>query len=109
MPLLLGLFLFCSFPAQAQRPELRRPQDQQSTQPEATAKKSKRAARAIGVLEFLPGGGIRLVPVALWWEGKYYDASLYEANPEPLVLQPGTVSALIDGRGQFSVVNMPAG
>ena len=106
---MLGLFLCCSFPAQAQRPELRRPQDQQSTQPEPTAKKSKRAARAIGVLEFLPGGGIRLVPVALWWEGKYYDASLYEANPEPLVLQPGTVyQAFNDGEpaGQF-VVNMP--
>ena len=85
MALLLGSFLCCSLPAQAQRPELRRPQEQQSPQPDANAaKKSKRNARAIGVVEFLPGGGIRLVPVALWYEGKYYDASLYEANPEPL-------------------------
>ncbi len=61
------------------------------------------------MVEFLPGGGIRLVPVALWYEGKYYDASLYEANPEPLALQPGTVyQALSDGEpaGMF-VVNMP--
>jgi hypothetical protein len=110
MPLLLGIFLWCSFSAQAQRPELRRPQDQQSAQPDTSAaKKSKRSARAIGVVEFLPGGGIRLVPVALWYEGKYYDASLYEANPSPLAVEPGTVyQALNDGEpaGTF-VVNMP--
>ncbi len=107
--LLLTIFLGCSFPAQAQRPELRRPQDQQSTQPDAPAKKTKRSARAIGVVEFLPGGGIRLVPVALWYEGKYYDASIYEANPSPLAVEPGTVyQALNDGEpaGTF-VVNMP--
>lgn len=111
IPLLLAVFLWCNFlPAHAQRPELRRPQDQQTAPPEATAaKKSKRGARAIGVVEFLPGGGTRLVPVALWYEGKYYDASLYQANPSPLALEPGTVyQALSDGEpaGQF-VVNMP--
>ncbi len=111
MPLLLGIFLWCTFPAaHAQRPELRRPHEQDSPAPDATAaKKSKRGARAIGVVEFLPGGGTRLVPVALWWQGKYYDASLYEANPAPLALEPGTVyQALNDGEaaGQF-VVNMP--
>ncbi len=86
---------------------MRHPQDQTSAPPAPTPKKSK--ARAIGVVEFLPGGGIRLVPVALWYEGKYYDASLYEANPEPLALEPGTVyQALSDGEpaGLF-VVNMP--
>ena len=57
----------------------------------APSKKSKRMPRAIAVLEMLPGGGTRLVPVALWMDGKYYDASLYGANPEPFVLQPGTV------------------
>ena len=110
MALLVGISLWFSFPAQAQRPELRRPQEQQSTPPDTTStKKSKRGARAIGVVEFLAGGGIRLVPVALWYEGKYYDASLYEANPEPLAVQPGTVyQALNDGEpaGTF-VINMP--
>lgn len=109
--LLPALYLWFGLAAAyAQRPELRRPQDQQAAQPEATvAKKSKRGARAIAVVEFLPGGGSRLVPIALWWEGKYYDASLYKANPEPLALEPGTVyQALNDGEpaGQF-VVNMP--
>ena len=107
MPLLLGVSLWCSLPAQAQRPQMRHPQDQTTQSGPTAPKKSK--ARAIGVVEFLPGGAIRLVPVALWYEGKYYDASLYEANPEPLAVQPGTVyQAFSDGdpAGQF-VVNMP--
>lgn len=88
---------------------MRRPQDQRGAAADTAAKKPKRSARAIAVVEFLPGGGTRLVPVALWYEGKYYDASLYDANPEPLALEPGTVyQALSDGEpaGQF-VVNMP--
>ena len=59
-------------------------------QPQAK-KPAKRGPRAIGVLEFLPGGGARLVPVALWIDGRYYDASLYGANPEPMALQPETL------------------
>jgi hypothetical protein len=89
---------------------MRRPQDQQAAQPDANSgKKTKRSARAIGVVEFLPGGGTRLVPVALWYEGKYYDASTYDANPSPLAVAPGTVyQALSNGEpaGQF-VVNLP--
>jgi hypothetical protein len=81
---------FSSSAAYAQRPELRRPNEQQ-TAPTEPAPKKKRNARAIGVVEFLPGGGVRLVPVALWFEGKYYDASLYRANPEPFAIEPGTV------------------
>ena len=34
---------------------------------------------------------MRLVPIALWIEGHYYDASLYGANPEPMALEPETV------------------
>jgi hypothetical protein len=108
--LLPAIFLCVGLPgARAQRPELKRPQDQQAAPPEPTPAKKKRNARAIGVVEFLPGGGVRLVPVALWFEGKYYDASLYKANPEPFVLEPGTVyEALNYGEpaGIF-VVSMP--
>ena len=57
----------------------------------ATSKKAKRGPRAIAVVEFLPNGNMRLVPIALWIEGKYYDASLYGANPEPMALEPQTV------------------
>jgi hypothetical protein len=63
-------------------------QDQTQTQ---SKKPAKRGPRAIGVIEFLPKGDARLVPIALWMDGKYYDASFYGANPAPLALQPQTV------------------
>src|SRR5271165_3912834 len=63
-------------------------QGQDQTQ---SKKPAKRGARAIGVIEFLPKGGARLVPIALWMDGRYYDASFYGANPAPMVLQPETL------------------
>ncbi len=69
--------------------------DQQQNVPSNTsklnAKSKKRGPRAIGVLEFLPGGKARLVPVALWIDDHFYDASLYSSNPEPMALEPETV------------------
>jgi hypothetical protein len=55
------------------------------------AKKKRHGPRAIAVLEFLPGGSMRLVPIALLLDGKYYDASLYAANPVPMAVEPDTV------------------
>ncbi len=54
-------------------------------------KKNKGGPRAIAVVEFLPGGGTRLVPIALWINDHFYDASLYGANPEPMALEPETL------------------
>ena len=68
-----------------------RDRTEQTPVPSATTKKAKRGPRAIAVVEFLPNGKMRLVPVALWIEGKYYDASLYGANPEPMAIEPQTV------------------
>lgn len=109
--LVLVVFLSVSFfRAEAQRPEMRRPGSDDSTQqPPASSKKAKRAARAIAVVEMLPSGGTRLVPIALWMDGKYYDASLYGANPVPLAVQPGTVYEA-QNYGQVAgtfVVSMP--
>ncbi len=109
--LVVGFFLLFTFSAaRAQRPELRRPEDSSSVPSgPVPAKKPKHSARAIGVLEFLPGGGVRLVPVVLLLDGKYYDASLYAANPEPLALEPGTVYEAQnygENAGLF-VVNLP--
>ena len=71
--------------------------DQQPSQsPSAEKKKDKHGPRAIAVLEFLPGGGARLVPVALWIDDRFYDASLYGANPAPMALQPETVYEATD-------------
>jgi hypothetical protein len=69
-------------------------------------KKAKRGPRAIGVVEFLPNGGMRLVPIALWIDGKYYDASEYGANPTPMALEPETVyeaQSLGEPTGIFTV------
>jgi hypothetical protein len=60
-------------------------------QAQITAKPKKRGPRAIAVVELLPGGGTRLVPIALWIDDRFYDASLYGANPEPMALEPETV------------------
>ncbi len=79
-------------------------QDQQQTQ--RRDKKNKRGPRAIAVIEFLPGGHTRLVPIALWINDHFYDASLYGANPEPMALEPETLyQALAYGEpaGWFTV------
>ena len=71
-------------------------------------KQDKRGPRAIGVVEFLPGGGMRLVPIALWIDDRFYDASLYQANPEPMAVQPQTLyQAYDDGEptGWFTVTS----
>jgi len=63
---------------------------------QAIAKKPKNYPRAIAVIEFLPGGKARLVPVALWIDDQFYDASLYGANPAPMAVQPETVYEATD-------------
>lgn len=63
--------------------------------PSAPAKKRQRSARAVALIEWKKDakGALapRLVPIALLWEGKYYDAGLYEASPRPMALEPGTI------------------
>lgn len=54
-------------------------------------KPAKRGPRAIAVIEFLPKGGAQLVPIALWMDGHYYDASFYGANPAPMAIEPETL------------------
>jgi len=85
---LLGTFSFAQIRDRTHAHEAPPTDDNQS---KINAKKTKRGPRAIAVVEFLPGGGTRLVPVALWIDGHYYDASLYGANPEPMALEPETV------------------
>jgi hypothetical protein len=64
---------------------------QSSDAPQRRETKSRRGPRATAVVEFLPGGGMRLAPVALWIDGRFYDASLYGADPEPMALEPETM------------------
>ena len=90
MATLIATLLLVTFSA-AQQQHTRNRQTDQAPTTTPSAKKSKRGPRAIGVVEFLPGGGMRLVPIALWIDGKYYDASEYGANPAPMALEPETV------------------
>ncbi len=110
IPAVLAIFLAVTT-GSAQSRQPRQPQAQPTTPSTAssttsTAKKSKRGPRAIAVVEFLPDGGMRLVPIALWIDGKYYDASLYGANPEPMAVEPETVyeaQSLGEPTGTFTV------
>jgi hypothetical protein len=47
--------------------------------------------RALALLEVGSNGRARLVPIALKVGEKFYDASLYRADPRPLALDPGVV------------------
>jgi hypothetical protein len=85
----VAVFLMFTF-AVAQE-HTRNRQTDQAPPSTATGKKAKRGPRAIAVVEFLPSGAMRLVPIALWIEGHYYDASEYGANPEPMAVEPQTV------------------
>ena len=89
-------FVFCGQAgAQLRDRTEHQPPDEQN-QSKINARPQKRGPRAIAVVEFLPGKGVRLVPVALWIDGHYNDASLYGANPEPMALQPETLYEVLD-------------
>jgi hypothetical protein len=86
----------------------RRSASPDSNKSKITTNKTQRGPRAIAVLEFLPNGNARLVPVALLIDGHFYDASLYAANPEPMAVEPGTVYEATDygeSTGLFTVTN----
>ena len=105
--MLLAVLLLSTFVAAQIRDRTEhKPADQDQQQTQKRDKKNKRGPRAIAVVEFLPGGGTRLVPIALWMDGRFYDASLYGAHPEPMALEPETLyQALAYGEpaGWFTV------
>lgn len=73
------------------RPELKRPQQTPDERPAETKKAKKvKGPRAVGVLQ-LSHGKASLIPVAILVEGKFYDASVYKAEPVPMALERGTV------------------
>lgn len=82
----------------------------------APPKKKPRSARAVALIEWKKDAkGVlapRLLPISLLWEGRYYDAGLYEASPRPMALEPGTIyeatragvpAGLFTVRGAFEV------
>jgi hypothetical protein len=94
---LSGMMLFVPFcAAQVLQDHTQHEPPPPANETKINTKTTKRGPRALGVVEFLPGGQARLVPIALWIDGRYYDASLYAANPEPMALEPETVYEATD-------------
>ncbi len=64
--------------------------------------------RAMGLIEIDPRGHAHLLPVTIMIDGKFYDASVYKADPVPMALQPGTVYEGVKSgvsQGLFTVIN----
>ena len=67
-----------------------------------TKVKPRTGPRALSVVEKDAKGNVRLVPVTILLNSKYYDASQYQANPVPMALDPGNVYEIL-------VANVPIG
>lgn len=68
--------------------------------------KTPTGPRAVAVLEWTPKG-LRLLPISLMLDGKYFDATLYRANPIPMALDQGNVYEVQragDGIGDFTLM-----
>jgi hypothetical protein len=74
-----------------QRPELKRKQQDAPERPPESKKKKIKGPRAVGVLQIVGSGKPTLIPVAILVDGKFYDASVYKADPVPMALEGGTV------------------
>ena len=51
----------------------------------------RKGPRALGLVQLLPKGKARLIPVVIMDDGKFYDAAAYKATPVPMALESGTV------------------
>jgi hypothetical protein len=91
---ILGFLAVMARPSAAQdKPELKRPQQtpQEKLPEEKKPKKNVKGPRAVGVLQLTNSGNATLIPVAILIDGKFYDASVYKADPVPMALESGTV------------------
>jgi hypothetical protein len=89
--ILMG-FVFSATPGEAQMPQLKRPEEApQEKPPETKPKKLVNEPRAVGLLQLNNSGKGTLIPVAIRIDGKFYDASVYKADPVPMALDVGTV------------------
>jgi hypothetical protein len=91
---ILGFLAVMARPSAAQdKPELKRPQQtpQEKLPEEKKPKKNVKGPRAVGVLQLTNGGKATLIPIAILIDGKFYDASVYKADPVPMALESGTV------------------
>jgi hypothetical protein len=79
-------------PVVAQMPQLKRPEEAPVERPSAPPpKKLVNEPRAVGLLQLNKSGKGSLIPIAIRIDGKFYDASIYKADPVPMALDVGTV------------------
>lgn len=57
----------------------------------AQQRRRQKTPRAIGLVEWPAKGKPVLVPIAILIDGRFYDASIYMADPLPMALETGTV------------------
>jgi hypothetical protein len=57
----------------------------------ARKNKPSKGPRALGLLEIAPSGKAHLVPIAILYQGQFYDATAYKADPVPMALDSQTV------------------
>ena len=76
--------------AQGDKPQLKRPEQIPDEKPPEPKKKNVKGPRAVGVLQ-LTGSKGTLLPIAILIDGRWYDASVYKADPVPMALDSGTV------------------
>src|SRR5437879_3008322 len=61
--------------------------------------------RALGLLQLAPNGKAHLVPVCIMVDGRFYDASIYKADPVPMALASGTVYDAAGGEPEKSTAH----
>jgi hypothetical protein len=88
-------------------PQLKRPEEAPQENPqEPKPKKNVKGPRAVGLLQLNSSGKGSLIPVAIQIDGKFYDASIYKADPVPMALDGGTVYEVEktgESRGLFTI------
>lgn len=94
--------------AQGNKPTLKRPGNTvpDDRPPETKKTKKVKGPRAVGVLQLTSSGKGTLIPIAILIDGKFYDASVYKADPVPMALESGTVYEVEragDSEGLFTI------
>jgi hypothetical protein len=90
--IILALFHIAIPESEAQRPQLKRPNDvPEEKPPEVKKPKKGKDPRAVGLLQLSGKNKATLIPIAILVDGKFYDASVYKADPVPMALEGGTV------------------
>ncbi len=89
------------------RPQLKRPEDTPEKPPEIKKKPAKGSEpRAVGLLQLNSSGKATLIPIVIRIDDRFYDASVYKADPVPMALESGTVyeaEQAGDSQGLFTV------